>query len=134
MYFTTTNIEVKQMKRVIVTFVLALSLVGCSTPARQTTIPLTSYDADTEYGIEQRDDGFQIAVHYSKYDFWSGKELVSRGCTSQLTAIAWEHSDDVGRKIEPINEQRIHLSIGRNEITGITSCHASTIVRWAQES
>lgn len=51
-------------------------------------------------------------------------------CKIQLTAIAWEHSDKIGKEIEPVNEQHIHISMGRNEFSGITSCQTTTVVKW----
>lgn len=33
-------------------------------------------------------------------------------------------------KIEPVNEQRIGVSMGRNGLTGMTSCEASVPVIW----
>ncbi|WP_395644184.1 hypothetical protein [Rudaea sp.] len=41
-----------------------------------------------------------------------------------LTSIAWEHASKTGRKIELINDQEVRLSMGRNGLTGITSCTA----------
>jgi hypothetical protein len=46
---------------------------------------------------------------------------------SALTAIGWEVADNRGVNIEPINEQRIRISMGRNGVTGITSCQSSAL-------
>jgi hypothetical protein len=107
-----------------------LPVVGCATPVSHTNIPLSTYDKDTEYGIEERDDGFAITVYYSRYQFIPESDAVATACKSQLTAIAWDHSDNVGKEIETINVQRIRISMGRNGITGITSCQANTMIRW----
>ena len=37
-----------------------------------------------------------------------------------------------GRKIQPVNEQRIRLSMGRDGFTGITSCSATAPVDFAE--
>ncbi len=113
-------------------FVIALGilLAGCATPVSHTNIPLSTYDKDTEYGIEKRDDGFGITVYYSRYQFIPESNAVATACKSQLTAIAWEHSDKVGKPIEPVNEQRIRISMGRNGFSGITSCQATAVVKW----
>ena len=114
------------------TFALILSLlfIGCATPLNHTNIPLSTYDKDTEYGVEEREDGFGITVYYSRYQFIPESGAVATACKSQITAIAWEHSDNVGKEIEPVNEQRIRISMGRNGLTGITSCQANAIIKW----
>lgn len=105
-------------------------MAGCATPVSHTNIPLATYDKDTEYGIEPRSDGFGITVYYSRYQFIPESSAVATACKSQLTAIAWEHSDKSGKPIEPVNEQRIRISMGRNGLTGITSCQATAITKW----
>ncbi|WP_025744894.1 hypothetical protein [Salinivibrio costicola] len=109
---------------------LAVLLNGCATPVSHTNIPLSTYDKDTEYGIEKRDDGFAITVYYSRYQFIPESDALATACKSQLTAIAWEHADNQGRKIVPVNEQRIRISMGRNGLTGITSCQANAVAKW----
>ncbi|MGL0943375.1 hypothetical protein ACSTDY_13865 [Vibrio vulnificus] len=117
------------MKRLLALASLLL-LAGCATPVKQTDIPLSIYDKDTEYGIRDRVNGFDITVYYSRYQFIPESDAVAQACKSQLTAIAWEHSDNVQRKIKPVNEQRIRLSMGRNAFAGITSCEAAAVVEW----
>ncbi|HFQ4990033.1 TPA: hypothetical protein ACGUVV_004964 [Vibrio vulnificus] len=111
---------------------LTSSIVGCATPVSHTNIPLSTYDKDTEYGIEEREDGFGITVYYSRYQFIPESDSLAEACKSQLTAIAWDHADNVGREIEPLNEQRIRISMGRNGLTGVTSCQANGVVKWAK--
>jgi hypothetical protein len=118
------------MKRIVLLLGAMLLLTGCATPISHTNMPLSTYDKDTEYGIEERADGFGITVYYSRYQFIPESTAVATACKSQLTAIAWEYSDKSGREIEPINEQRIRISMGRNGVTGITSCQAFGIVKW----
>jgi len=109
-----------------------LMIFACATPVSHTNIPLSTYDKDTEYGIEQREDGFGITVYYSRYQFIPESDAVTVACKSQLTSIAWEYADKVGKEIEPINEQRIRISMGRNGFTGITSCQAFALVKWKE--
>jgi len=47
-----------------------------------------------------------------------------------LTSIAVEQSDEQDKEIEQINEQAIRLSMGRNGLSGITSCSAFVITKW----
>ena len=113
-------------------FILAMALFmsACATPVSHTNIPVSTYDKDTEYGIEDRPNGFSITVYYSRYQFIPESSAVATACKSQLTAIAWEHSDKIGKPIKQINEQRIRISMGRNGLTGITSCQAFAIAEW----
>jgi hypothetical protein len=113
----------------IITICIVL-VTGCATPVSHTNTPLSPYDKDTDYGIEPRPDGFGITVYYSRYQFIPESSAVAAACKSQLTAIAWEHSDKSGRPIEQINEQRIRISMGRNGLLGITSCQATAIAKW----
>jgi hypothetical protein len=119
------------MKYVLICLLILLS-AGCATPVSHTNAPLSTYDKDTEYAVQKRDDGFSVTVYYSRYQFIPESGAVATACKSQLTAIAWEHSDNEGRRIEPVNEQRIRISMGRNGISGITSCQANVIVKWAK--
>lgn len=79
-------------------------MMGCATPVSHSNTPLSSYDKDTKYGIQERDDGFGITVFYSRYQFIPESDAVATACKSQLTAIAWEQSDNMGKDIEPVNE------------------------------
>jgi len=116
--------------KVFLLWSLATLLVGCATPVSHTNVPLGTYDKDTEFGIESREDGFGITVYYSRYQFVPESSAVATACKSQVMVIAWEHADKVGRQIAPVNEQRVRLSMGRNGLTGITSCQATAIVNW----
>jgi len=119
------------MKFVILIASLLL-LNACATPVSHTNIPLATYDKDTEYGIEERPDGFGITVYYSRYQFIPESDAVATACKSALTSIAWEVGEKKGKQIEPINEQRIRISMGRNGLSGITSCQAFAVVNWKQ--
>ena len=117
--------------RIILLLVL-LAIQGCATPISHTNIPLSTYDKDTEYGIEESADGFGITVYYSRYQFIPESDALAVACKSQLTSIAWEYADKKGRSINPINEQRIRISMGRNGFSGTTSCQAYTVAKWAK--
>lgn len=116
--------------KLFLAILLSILISGCATPVSYTNIPLSTYDKDTEYGIEARENGFAISVYYSRYQFIPESDAVAIACKSQLTAIAWEHADNDGKEIEPVNEQRIRISMGRNGLSGITSCQASAVVKW----
>ena len=116
----------------LVILLLAFIITGCATPISHTNIPLSTYDKDTEYGVVESNDGFGITVYYSRFQFFPESSVVATACKSQVTAIAWEYADKKGKKILPLNEQRIRISMGRNELTGITSCQASAVAEWAK--
>jgi len=118
------------MYRFIIIFFMTFLLVGCTTPVSHTTSQMASFDKDTEFAIDERADGFTLTISYSRYQFIPESNSVSVACKSALTALAWEIAEKKGKKIRPINEQRIRLSLGRNGITGITSCQANAIVEW----
>ena len=118
--------------RILLTLLLSVLLGACATPVSHTNIPLSTYDKDTEYGIEDRADGFGITVYYSRYQFIPESDSVATACKSALTSIAWEVADKQGKQIEKINEQRIRISMGRNGLSGITSCQAFVVVKWEQ--
>lgn len=109
---------------------LASAVTGCATPIQMTDAQMIPYDKDTEYAVTPRPDGFSIAINYSRYQFFPESSAVATACKSTLTAVAYEHADKQGRKIQPLNEQRIRLSMGRNAMTGITSCSALAIAEW----
>lgn len=111
-------------------FVIAtIALTGCAAPAPQGG---TASDRDAAYNVEDRADGFLVSVSYDRYQFIPESSAVAAACKQQLTATAYEVADKKGRKIEAVNEQRIRLSMGRNGLTGITSCEASVPVIWAK--
>ena len=105
-------------------------VVGCATPMVYTDRPMTALDRDTEYAIEDQADGFTITVNYTRFQFIPESSAVATACKSALTSIAFDHADRKKRKIDPINEQRIRISMGRNGFTGITSCSAQATAQW----
>jgi hypothetical protein len=118
------------MRNIFWILALVVGLMGCTTPAQFTHQGMLPYDNHTGYVVENTDDGFLLTVNYSRYQFWPESSAAAVACRSRLTSIAWELADKTGKKIKPINEQRIRISMGRNEWTGITSCQAQAKVEW----
>jgi hypothetical protein len=116
--------------KIYVAMATALMICGCATPVSQTVEPMTRYDKDTEFAVEERPAGFWLTVYYSRYQFIPESDAVATACKSTLTSLAWELAEKRGKQIEPINEQRIRISMGRNGLSGITSCQANTVVSW----
>ncbi len=93
---------------------------------------MTPYDKDTFYAVDERPDGFSLTVQYSRYQFIPESGAVATACQAALKALAWDIAEKRGKKIEPVNDQRIRVSMGRNGFSGITSCEASVPVQWKQ--
>ena len=110
--------------------VTGLVLLGCATPVNYSNVPLSTYNKDTEYAIEQRDDGFAVTVYYSRYQMIPESSALATACKSALTSIAWEIAEKHGKQIDPINEHKIRISMGRNGVSCITSCTASATAKW----
>lgn len=117
------------LKTTLVAITLA-ALAGCATPVSHTNVPVSTYDKDTEYSITPRDDGYNVTVFYSRFQMIPESDSVAVSCKQQLTSIAWDHADFEGKEIKGINEQRIRISMGRNGLTGATSCQASVNVQY----
>ena len=105
-------------------------LAGCATATKQTDAAMVAYDKDTEFAVAMKSDGFSVAVNYSRYQFIPESGAVATACKSALMSIAYEQADKQGRKIKQLNEQRIKISMGRNGLSGITSCAASAVAEW----
>ena len=108
---------------------IAVGLGGCATPSAQTPGVI---DKDATVKVDERPDGFNVSISYSRYQFIPESVAVQAACRQALTATAYDVADQRGKKIEPVNEQRIRISMGRNGLTGITSCEASVPVSWAK--
>lgn len=110
--------------------VLMVLLAGCTRPMGYTEKSMMTYDQNTKYSIQERDDGFTITTYYTRYQFVPESDSVLQASKSNLTAIAYEIAEAKSKKIKPINEQKIKISMGRNGLSGITSCSASVPVEY----
>ena len=82
---------------------------------------MTKLDQHTEYAVDEFDGGFSLTIYYSRYQFIPESDAVDAAAETQLTSLAYEIADRRNKKIQPINEQRIRKSMGRNGVSGITS-------------
>lgn len=114
-----------------VAIVLSALLVGaCATPITYTDKPMAAFDRDTEYAMEDRPGGFTLTINYSRYQFIPESSALAAACKAALTSVAHDLAEKKGRRIQPVNEQRIKISFGRNGFTGVTSCSATAPVDW----
>jgi uncharacterized lipoprotein len=119
------------MKKVVL-LTIVLNLAGCATPEIYTETPMIQLDKNTQYAVVERPDGFDLTVAYSRYQFIPESAAVATACRAALTSTAWEIAKKRGKEIQPVNEQRIKISMGRNGLAGITSCSATVPVEWKQ--
>lgn len=120
------------MKLIPLVFSAMALLAGCASPVPHAGGAQSAIDKDTSYSVEERPDGMLVAVAYSRYQFIPESAVVQTACIRALTATAYDVAEKRGRKIEPVNEQRIKVSMGRNGLAGTTSCEASVPVAWAK--
>ena len=118
--------------RVLASGFLAAALFSCATASKFTDVPMKPGGKNTTYAIENSSDGFQITVRYSRYQFIPESDAVALACRQQLTSLAHDHADQVGRRIEKVNPDRIKISMGRNGLSGITSCSATAPAKWVE--
>ena len=98
-----------------------LFATACATAERYTDKPMTKRDDHTSYAIDETPSGFVLYVWYERYQFIPESAAVDQSATSQMLSLAHEIAEQRGKRIEPLNEQRIRKSMGRNGFTGITS-------------
>jgi hypothetical protein len=121
------------MKLRAVFFVVALAvlLAGCTAATNYSSIsPEREVDDRTSYGVQRAEDGFQITVEYSKYQFYPQQSYVIMECRNQLRRLARNHAQKIGEQIQPIEKSQIEVSVGRNYISGVTTCIATSKVRY----
>lgn len=111
---------------------IMLASAGCTTPT-DVSKPLTvSDDPNATATIKDTANGFTVDVTYSRYQFVPETSALFTACRSILTARAYDEAKKRGRDIEPINEQEIRVSAGRNIVNARTKCRAFVAVIWKQ--
>ncbi len=120
------------MNRVVLRLALAAvaALTACTTPA-DVSRPLTEVaDRNAEFKLSDTPTGFTVELRYSRYQFLPEASALLVACRSLVTARAYDEAKRRGREIEPINEQTIRVSTGRNIIKARTSCRAFAEARY----
>lgn len=111
---------------------LTLALGACTTPADVSRPLAEGRGNDAKIKVADTGTGFTVDVRYSRYQFIPETDALLVACRSITTARAYEEAKNRGREIEPINEQTIRVSAGRNGLLGLTSCRAFAEARWKQ--
>lgn len=119
------------MKKYLLIACLA-ALSACTKPA-DVSKPLTEgSDKNAKTDIKDTVNGFTVDVRYSRYQFVPEMDALLVACRSIATARAYEEAKVRGREIQPINEQTIRVSTGRNILNGRTSCRAFAEAFWKE--
>lgn len=103
---------------------------GCARPIGYTERPMERYDQNTTYRIDSSLNGFTVTAFKERYQFIPESDVVAQEAKQSATAIAWMHADRTGRRIRPINPDRTQLSLGRNGLSGLTSCTVIVTAEW----
>ena len=81
-------------------------------------------------GHDETSDGFVLYATYRRFQFIPESAAVDAAATSEMLALAHELAEERGRRLEPINEQHIRKSMGRNGFSGITSWSGTVTVTY----
>lgn len=106
------------------------ALSACTTPA-DVSKPLTAGgDKNAKFDIKDTANGFTVDLRYSRYQFVPEADALLVACRSIATTRAYEEAKSRGREIQPINEQTLRVSVGRNIINARTACRAFVEAVW----
>lgn len=109
---------------------VAAAVGGCTTPADVSQPNWAARDQNAKSQIHDTATGFTVDVRYSRYQFIPEAGALLQACRSILTTRAYDEAKRRGREIEPISEQDIRVSTGRNIINARTACRAFVEARW----
>lgn len=110
----------------------ALIVAACTHPA-DVSRPLTEVaDKNAKFIVNDTATGFTVEVRYSRYQFMPEMSALLVACRSLVTSRAYDEAKARGRTIEPINEQTIRVSTGRNIVNGRTACRGFAEAKWAR--
>jgi hypothetical protein len=109
---------------------LALAVAsGCEAPVSYTELPLTPYDKNTRYRVDDSLSGFTLYLDQAQYQFILNDAILA-SCTQAIKKLAHEIGERRGHTIE-IDGERVKMSFGRNGVNGISSCSAMVPVGWS---
>jgi hypothetical protein len=117
------------MKLIPLLFAIA-ALSCCTTPADVSKPQSAQTDDNAKVEITDTPSGFALDVRYSRYQFVPETSALLTACKSILTARANEEATRRAREIQPVADQDIRVSAGRNIISARTSCRAYAEVKW----
>lgn len=105
-------------------------LPSCTRPA-DVSRPLSEVaDKNADFKVTDTPTGFTVEVSYSRYQMIPEADALLVACRSLVTARAYDEAKQRGREIQPINEQTVRVSTGRNILNGRTACNAFAEAHW----
>ena len=117
------------MKKIMPLLCLAL-VSACTTPADVSKPLSAGGDKNAKFTIKDTANGFTVDLRYSRYQFVPEADALLVACRSIATTRAYEEAKSRGREIQPINEQTLRVSVGRNIINARTACRAFVEAVW----
>jgi hypothetical protein len=109
---------------------ITLAVAACTHPADVSRPLLEAGDKNAKTEVKVTPTGFTVAVRYSRYQFVPETSALLTACRSIAVGRAAEEAKQRGREIEPVADEAVRVSTGRNIITARTSCRAFADVRW----
>lgn len=117
-------------RRRVLALSTALALAACTTPA-DVSHPLTEVpDKNANFTVNDTPGGFTVEVRYSRYQFMPEQSALLTVCRSLVLSRAYDEAKRRGREIEPINEQTVRVSTGRNIVNARSACRAFAEAVW----
>lgn len=120
------------MKKSLIGAALACATLvsACTTPADVSKPMTADNNNNAKFDIKNTASGFTVDLKYSRYQFVPAPDAVLVECRLLTAARAYDEAKTKGREIQPINDQDIRVSTGRNIIGGRTTCRAFVEARW----
>lgn len=108
-----------------------LALAACTHPADVTRPQPAMANPDTgKFIVNDLPTGFSVEVSYSHYQFVPNMSEMHDACASLIRSRVAEEATRRGRAIEPIGDQAIRVSTGRNLFLGVSSCRGFVQATW----
>ena len=108
--------------------ILVLLLCACTPQVASYRGPMREvWGQKTWWAVEDSAQGFLITVEHNG-DFGSGLAATAAACKTALLSQASAYADSRGKKIQPINEQRITMSVGYRGLA--PGCSGQVPVEW----
>lgn len=105
-------------------------LASCTTPADVSQPMSAAKDQNADVRVADISGGFAVDVTYSRYQFVPETSALLTACRSLALARAADEARRRGREIQPVLEQDIRVSTGRNIVTARTKCRAYGEFHW----
>lgn len=90
----------------------------------------TGRDADAVVVVADTATGFTVDVTYRRYQMIPETNAVLTTCRSTAISRVAEEARNRGREIQPLAEQDVRVSTGRNGLLGFTNCRAFAEATW----